>query len=280
MNEYEINTVTDDDIECEDGQTGHNNIKVANQLVKNYLLLKELNLLSVIKEEEPKIDYTSKKPFQYDSSGLISANQYMLDFIQKKKANKLKEKEELKWKKIKYEQILNDKEIDVINNILHSNELNLCTYKNNITNYDELKNFQNMYSSLHMNRIETSSISKKKYHSNVSELLNNLIKSYNSLLEIIKIQQNVINDFSFYTRNLLISNKALIQKNENLCKNYAGDMKIKKKWKLNSVNDTSSNREPNTLSVSLEAQIDLYRRHINYLYSQNDELKKLAHLLN
>ncbi|CRH01122.1 conserved Plasmodium protein, unknown function [Plasmodium relictum] len=280
MNSNDINQILNEDIECKDIQK-ENKIKIANDLVKNYCLLKELNLLNAIKNEDKIVPSIKKDNISYNSKNIIYANKYILDFLQLKKQNKLKLKEERKIKKKKYEEILNEKDILNITNTLNGNELNLSVYEKNIMNYNELNNFQIFNKSLFVKYIDMPIINHKSFHKKILQLLKLLIENYNSSLNLIKIQQNMMSYFTFYTQNLLINNKTLIEKNEKLLQNNYIRMELKSK---SLANDGIEIKLPFTSQDNLcslfQTQMDLYRKHINNLYNQIDDLKKFLNIFN
>ncbi|CRG94999.1 conserved Plasmodium protein, unknown function [Plasmodium gallinaceum] len=280
MNSNYVNEIFNEAIEYKDTQK-ENKIKIVNDLVKNFCLLKELNLLDAIKNEEKvvpniKLDITS-----YDSKNIIYANKYIVDFLQLKKQNKLKLKEEKKRKKEKYEEILNEKDVMNITNTLNENELNLSVYEKNIKNYNELNNFQTINNSLFIKYIDMPTINHNSFHIKFLQLLNLLIKNYNASLNLIKTQKNVMNYFSFYTENLLMNNKKLIEKNRKLLRNNSINMELRSKLTVNNCTEIKlpfTNQD--NLSSLFQIQIDLYRKHINNLYNQIDDLKKFLNIFN
>lgn len=158
-------------------------------------------------------------------------------------------------------------------------------YENKIQNCDELNNFKPFNNTLLINYIDIPPVlnnpnSSSKFH----QILKLLIKNYNNSLNIIKIQQNTIKDLIFYTHNLLINNKMLIDKNDKLVKIATSiHTKLKNHIPNNHNNNSVQIKLPitdqeNTSSL-FKTQIDLYRKHINYLYNENNELKKLLSTL-
>ncbi|VWU48182.1 conserved protein, unknown function [Hepatocystis sp. ex Piliocolobus tephrosceles] len=302
MNTCDANLLINEDNDCEDAVKA-NKIKVANNLVKNYCLLKELNLLNVIKNEKKKEnnETITKRSIDYSIPNIIDANKYIMDFLQLKeeqsaikiKKEKLEEKEKDKKRKNKFnkDNILSEKDIKNIINILNTNESNLSLYTKNIMNCDKLNNFIGFNDILLIKHIDMSIIKEKNEYvdSKFYQFLKILIKNYNNSLNLIKIQQSVINDLIFYTHNLLMNNKMLIEKNENLNKNnsvvYVPN-ELNNKFYNNNGNNNNNNNNTNinemkvpgidseNISSLFKTQIDLYRKHINHLYNENNDLKK------
>ncbi|SBT41242.1 conserved Plasmodium protein, unknown function [Plasmodium ovale wallikeri] len=275
-----------EECECEDTQK-ENKIKIANGLVKNYCLLKELNLLSVIQDEEKnkRTNFNKKNVITYDVENIIYANKYIMDFLQLKEQNVIKikkeqeEKEEERRKticKFHEKDILNENDMANIMHTLNENELNLSVYEKNIMNCDELSNFRVFNDVLLVKHIDMPTEEENEYTTlKIREILKSLIKNYNNSLNLIKIQQNVINDMIFYTHNLLMNNKKLTEKNENLIKLNSLNMELKSKLSNNTVNEIKLPiTDQENISSLLKTQVDLYRKHINHLYDENNDLKK------
>ncbi|SBT80137.1 conserved Plasmodium protein, unknown function [Plasmodium malariae] len=275
---------------CEDTHK-ESKIKIANNLVKNFCLLKELNLLTTIKNEEKSqvLDITNNKDnniITYDSNNIIYANKYIMDFLQIKEQNEIKineEKQRKKKKKCYEEEILNEKDILSIINTLNINELNLSMYEKNITYCDELNSFKVFNSHLLVKYIDKIATTEKdkRAHLKYYEIFNLLIKNYNNTLNLIKTQQRVINDLIFYAHNILINNKMLIEKNKNLIKMNSANIELKNKlYDNNAVQIKLPFTGGEELSSLYQIQIDLYRKHINHLYNENDELRKNMSMFN
>ncbi|ETW41064.1 hypothetical protein PFNF135_04698 [Plasmodium falciparum NF135/5.C10] len=294
MNQYDINVLINEDIQCEDVEK-ENKRKIANDLVKNYCLLKELNLLSTIKNEYKEIVHT-RKNVAYNSDNIIYASKCIMEYMELKKQNELKIKEEeeqqqmqiqVKKEKEKYshenkkENILNDNEIVNIMNVLNKNELNLFIYAKNIMECDKVHNFGMFNNPLNINYLDIPEIKQNHNGTHLEELIKLLISNYNNSLNIIKMQQNVINNFIFYTHNLLTNNKMLIQKNHKLIQTISVPKELK-----NNVSDKDQIKfklpftQENNISSLFKIQIDLYRKHIKHLYNVNDDLKKYLSVFN
>ncbi|CXI99422.1 conserved Plasmodium protein, unknown function [Plasmodium berghei] len=278
------NIIINNESECED-ISKKNKIKIANGLVKNFCLLKELDLLTIIKnEEENKKNFTNKN-ISCNIENIICANKHILDFIFLKERNDLKIKEKEKKKTINQyieEDILKEKDILNIISTLNKNELNISMYENKIKNCDELNNFKPFNNTLLINYIDippalNNPNSSSKFH----QILKLLIKNYNNSLNIIKIQQNTINDLIFYAHNLLINNKMLIDKNGKLVK-IASSIHTELKTHIPNNNNAEIKlpiTDQENASYLFKTQIDLYRKHIHYLYNENNELKKMLSTL-
>ncbi|SBS86121.1 conserved Plasmodium protein, unknown function [Plasmodium ovale] len=286
MGSIDANELIFEECECEDTQK-ENKIKIANGLVKNYCLLKELNLLSAIQDEEKnERTYSNKKNvITYDVQNIIYANKYIMDFLQLKEQNVIKikkeqeEKEEERRKDLctfHEKDILNENDMANIMHTLNENGLNLSVYEKNIMNCDELNNFRVFNDVLLVKHIDMPAEEKNDCTTlKIREILKSLIKNYNNSLNLIKIQQNVINDMIFYTHNLLMNNKKLTEKNENLIKLNSVNMELKSKLSNNTVTEIKLPIiDQENISSLLKTQVDLYRKHINHLYDENNDLKK------
>ncbi|VTZ70424.1 conserved Plasmodium protein, unknown function [Plasmodium chabaudi chabaudi] len=291
MHIYDENIIINDESGCEDTPK-ENKIKIANGLVKNFCLLKELDLLTVIKNEDENKQNITDKNISCNIENIICANKHILDFIFLKEQNDLKieeteeEKEKNKKKKTTINKSLEDdtlKEKDILNIIdtLNKNELNISMYENKIKNCDELNNFKPFNNTLLINYIDMPpALNNQNSSSHLHQVLKLLIKNYNNSLNIIKIQQNTIKDLIFYTHNLLINNKMLIDKNEKLIKASSIHTELKTHTPNNNhVEIKLPMTDQENASSLFKTQIDLYRKHINHLYNENNELKKVLSTL-
>ncbi|GAW82288.1 hypothetical protein, conserved [Plasmodium gonderi] len=294
MSNSDVNKLINENIQSEDTYK-EDKIKIANKLVKNFSLLKELNLLSTIKSEieeaKEKGDHVTnvikKEDITYDDKNVIYANRYIIDFLQLKEQNAMKESmnEKRKSELSKYFEVnvLNEKDMINISNTLQVNELNLSTYAENIMGCDELNNFNIFNRELFVKHIDIpTSDMNKSADLKILQILKLLIKNYNNSLNLIKLQQNVINDFIFYTHNLLKNKKKLIKKNEHLIKNNSVNSHLKTELTKRHSADFKylpfTNEE--NISSIYRTQIDLYRKHISHLYNENDILKKYLNKYN
>eukprot|EP00366_Plasmodium_knowlesi_P002568 XP_002260065.1 hypothetical protein, conserved in Plasmodium species [Plasmodium knowlesi strain H] len=299
MSSGDVNKLISQDIQCEDTYK-EDKIKIANRLVKNFSLLKELNLLSTIKNEHKgrKLTNDYKQEITYDSENIIYANKYILNFLQLKEQKRKKAKEEEKRKtkfntKFSSPNFLSENDITHINEILYKNNLSLSTYTENIMTYDKHNNFnifnnQVLVKHVHVppyDLVNHSAHSEKK----TLQMLTSLIESYNDTLSLIQLQQSVINDLFFYTHNLLKNKQRLTRKNERFVKAHSVNVCAKGEPQKGASTDLrpllcssgesgytqpvhSSNQ--GNLPFMYKTQIDLYRRHINHLYHENDHLKE------
>ncbi|GAB67786.1 hypothetical protein PCYB_123520, partial [Plasmodium cynomolgi strain B] len=300
MSSGDVNKLISQDIQCEDTYK-EDKIKIANRLVKNFSLLKELNLLSTIKDEHKgrKVTNSYKQDtITYDSENVIYANKYVLNFLQLKEQKRKKEKEE-ENRKIKFNtkfaqpNFLSENDITLINDTLYENYLALSTYTEKIRTCDEHNNFHIFNNEVMVKHIHvpTYDVVNCSAHSEKTlQMLTLLIKSYNDSLSLIKLQQSVINDFAFYTHNLLKNKQRLTRKNERLVKAHSVNVRAKgEPQKEGSSADVrpplcssgeSGDTQPvvsssqGNLPAMYKTQIDLYRRHINHLYHENDHLKE------
>ncbi|ANQ09874.1 Uncharacterized protein PCOAH_00043090 [Plasmodium coatneyi] len=293
-----VNELISQDIQCEDTYK-EDKIKIANRLVKNFSLLKELNLLSTIKNEQKgrKVTNGYKQDITYDSENIIYANKYILNFLQLKEQKRKKAKEEQNKKtkfNTKYFQpnFLSENDITLINETLYKNNLSLSTYTEKIRTSDEKNNFNIFNKEVMVKHVHVPTydlVNHSPHSEKTLQMLTLLIKSYNDSLSLIKLQQSVINDFFFYTHNLLKNKERLTRKNERLVKAHSVNVRTKGEPQKGASTDVkpllcSSGESGDTQPVPsssqgklpsmYKTQIDLYRRHINHLYHENDHLKE------
>ncbi|KJP89893.1 hypothetical protein AK88_00349 [Plasmodium fragile] len=307
MSRGDVNKLISQDIQCEDTYK-EDKIKIANRLVKNFSLLKELNLLSTIKNEqtERKVTNGYKQDITYDSENVIYANKYVLNFLQLKEQKRKKEKEEEEEKKKEKEKrktkfntksaqtnFLSENDITLINDTLYKNYLSLSTYTEQIITCDEENNFNIFNNQVMVKHVPVPTYEVVNHSAHLEktvQMLTLLIKSYNDSLNLIKLQQSVINDVFFYTHNLLKNKqKRLSRKNERLVKAHSVNVRAKEEPQKGASTDVkppfctsgeegdiqpvlSSNQ--GNLPSMYKTQIDLYRRHISHLYHENDHLKE------
>ncbi|KMZ91403.1 conserved Plasmodium protein, unknown function [Plasmodium vivax] len=282
MSGGDVNKLISQDMQCEDTYK-EDKIKIANRLIKNFSLLKELNLLSTIKSEHKggKVTNGYTQDISYDGENIIYAKKYLLNFLQ------LKEEEKRKTKcnaKSSQQNFLSENDITLINDTLHENDLSLSTYTEKIIKCDEHNNFNIFNSEVMVKHVHVPTydvVNLSTHSEKTAQMLTGLIKSYNDSLSLIKLQQSVINDFVFYTHSLMRSKQRLTRKNERLVKAHPGK---NHSVEAHAVKDHPVKDPPADLTVPpcrqgslpsiYKAQIDLYRRHINHLYEENDHLKE------
>ncbi|EUD67587.1 hypothetical protein C922_01772 [Plasmodium inui San Antonio 1] len=299
MSSGDVNKLISQDIQCEDTYK-EDKIKIAKRLVKNFFLLRELNLLSAIKNEEDKgrkVTNVYKEDITYDSENVIYANKYILNFLQLKEQKRKKEKEEEKRKtklntKSAQPHFFSENDITLINDTLYENDLSLSTYTEKIMTCDEKSNFHIFNDEVMVKHVHvpTYDVLNQSPHSEKTfQMVTLLIKSYNDSLNLIKLQQSVIKDFLFYTHNLVKNKQRLTRKNERLIKANSVNVRTKEKpqkgasvdvtpplcsrVELGETQPVPSSSQGNLLPM-YKTQIDLYRRHISHLYHENDHLKK------